>query len=138
MVLAAAAGALDPAALVSCEVCMCDYTGAECGRNGCGHTFCSGCWRSHLAVQIQEGKARHISCMAFKCGVVCDEDLVMQTIKVGAYACWVPLFALVDLSTSFRDARVYHCHPGSTDDTRLTNTLPMLPLPAPLRIWCWC
>jgi hypothetical protein len=84
-VLAAAAGALDAAAQVSCEVCMCDYTGAECGRNGCGHTFCNGCWRSHLAVQIQEGKARHICCMAFKCGVVCDEDLVLQTIEVRAF-----------------------------------------------------
>jgi hypothetical protein len=35
-----------------------------------------------LAVQIKEGKARHISCMAFKCGVVCDEDLVVSIIKV--------------------------------------------------------
>ena len=61
---------------------MCDYPGSECRRNGCGHTFCSGCWGSHLAVQIREGKARHISCMAFKCGVVCDEDLVVNIIKV--------------------------------------------------------
>jgi hypothetical protein len=61
---------------------MCDHPGSECGRNGCGHTFCNTCWQSHLAVQIKEGKARHISCMAFKCGVVCDEELVLQVIQV--------------------------------------------------------
>lgn len=61
---------------------MTDNPGSECGRNGCGHTFCNDCWMGHLAVQIKEGKARHISCMAFKCGVVCDEDLVLKVIKV--------------------------------------------------------
>lgn len=61
---------------------MCDHPGSECGRNGCGHTFCNTCWQSHLAVQIKEGKARHISCMAFKCGVVCDEELVLKVIQV--------------------------------------------------------
>lgn len=61
---------------------MCDNPGSECGRNGCGHTFCNTCWMSHLAVQIQEGKARHIRCMAYKCGVVCDEELVLAVIQV--------------------------------------------------------
>lgn len=78
----AAAGPLDPAASISCDVCMCESPGSECGRNGCGHAFCNTCWAAHLAVQIKEGKARHISCMAFKCGVVCDEDLVVSIIKV--------------------------------------------------------
>lgn len=62
---------------------MCECPGSECRRNGCGHAFCNGCWGAHLAVQIKEGKARHISCMAFKCGVVCDDDLVVSIIKVG-------------------------------------------------------
>lgn len=74
-------GPLDPTAPISCEVCMCEAPGAECGRNGCGHTFCNTCWSSHLAVQIKEGKARHISCMAYKCGVVCDEELVLAVIQ---------------------------------------------------------
>lgn len=81
-VLRCAAGPLDPSTSISCEVCMCDHPGSECGRNGCGHTFCNTCWQSHLAVQIKEGKARHISCMAFKCGVVCDEELVLKVIQV--------------------------------------------------------
>lgn len=76
------AGPLDLSTSISCEVCMCDHPGSECGRNGCGHTFCNTCWQSHLAVQIKEGKARHISCMAFKCGVVCDEELVVRVIQV--------------------------------------------------------
>lgn len=76
------AGPLDPSTSITCEVCMSECPGSECGRNGCGHTFCNECWRSHLGVQIKEGKARHISCMAFKCGVVADEELVLQVIKV--------------------------------------------------------
>lgn len=66
---------------ISCEVCMSDCKPTECSSNECGHTFCNNCWRSHLAVQIQDGKARHISCMAYKCGVVCDEDLILQVMK---------------------------------------------------------
>jgi hypothetical protein len=61
---------------------MCQNSRSECSSNGCGHTFCNTCWRSHLAVQIQDGQARHISCMAYKCGVVCDEELVAQVMKV--------------------------------------------------------
>eukprot|EP00878_Enallax_costatus_P004275 GHUV01004505.1.p1 GENE.GHUV01004505.1~~GHUV01004505.1.p1 ORF type:complete len:527 (+),score=139.84 GHUV01004505.1:269-1849(+) len=70
-----------PPQQVTCEVCMCDYAPADCSTNGCGHIFCNGCWRSHLAVQIQDGKARHVSCMAYKCGVVCDEELVLRVMK---------------------------------------------------------
>jgi ariadne-1 len=61
---------------------MCENSRNDCSSNGCGHTFCNTCWRGHLAVQIQDGQARHISCMAYKCGVVCDEELVAQVMKV--------------------------------------------------------
>ncbi|KAF6250673.1 hypothetical protein COO60DRAFT_1471727 [Scenedesmus sp. NREL 46B-D3] len=60
---------------------MSENSRKECSSNGCGHTFCNTCWRGHLAVQIQDGQARHISCMAYKCGVVCDEELVAQVMK---------------------------------------------------------
>eukprot|EP00879_Flechtneria_rotunda_P010931 GHRR01011422.1.p1 GENE.GHRR01011422.1~~GHRR01011422.1.p1 ORF type:complete len:527 (+),score=168.68 GHRR01011422.1:246-1826(+) len=66
---------------ISCGVCLCEYPQAQCSSNGCGHTFCNNCWRSHLSVQIQDGMARHVSCMAFKCGVVCDEELVLQVMQ---------------------------------------------------------
>jgi hypothetical protein len=79
----APAGPLDPKAVLSCEVCMSEVPGSECARNGCGHTFCRGCWSGHLQAQISDGKARHVTCMAYKCGVVCDEELVTLVIKVG-------------------------------------------------------
>eukprot|EP00877_Chromochloris_zofingiensis_P002490 jgi/Chrzof1/12241/Cz06g26220.t1 len=66
---------------IACTVCMSDVPAAECSRNGCGHVFCNSCWQGHLAVQITDGKARHIVCMAFRCGVVCDEDLVTRVMK---------------------------------------------------------
>lgn len=71
-----------PAQHVTCDVCMCEVPFVDCSSNGCGHIFCNGCWRSHLAVQIQDGKARHVICMAYKCGVVCDEELVLRVMKV--------------------------------------------------------
>lgn len=71
---------------MTCEVCMSKVPAAECATNSCGHGFCCDCWHSHLAVQIGDGKARHITCMAYKCGVVCDEELVNTAIKVGGGA----------------------------------------------------
>ncbi len=72
--------------MINCSVCMCDCEADTCSTNGCGHAFCNDCWRSHLAVQIAEGKARRICCMSFKCGVVCDEDLVTRVMASDAPA----------------------------------------------------
>lgn len=44
--------------------------------------FCDDCWRGHLRVQIGEGKARHVVCMAHKCNIVCDEELVAKVMQV--------------------------------------------------------
>ena len=44
--------------------------------------FCDDCWRGHLRVQINEGKARHVVCMAHKCNIVCDDELVAKVMKV--------------------------------------------------------
>lgn len=53
--------------------------------------YCDECWRGHLRVQIGEGKARHVVCMAHKCNIVCDEELVGKVMKVrrvqGARSC---------------------------------------------------
>jgi len=58
-----AAGTMPRGATFRCAICMDDLPGAQCSSNGCGHRFCDSCWRGHLGVQIQEGKARHITCM---------------------------------------------------------------------------
>jgi ariadne-1 len=77
------AAAASSSGAVTCSVCMCDAPAGECSTNSCGHAFCDDCWRGHLSVQIGEGKARHVVCMSFKCGVVCDEALVTKVMKVG-------------------------------------------------------
>jgi hypothetical protein len=38
----------------------------------------------HLQVQINDGNARHVLCMSFRCGVACDEELVEQVMKVSS------------------------------------------------------
>lgn len=78
-----AAGA-SPSATVTCGVCMSELPRGEVSPNSCGHAFCDDCWRGHLRVQVGEGKACRVACMAFKCGVVADEDLVQRVLKVGA------------------------------------------------------
>lgn len=75
------AAAASSSGAVTCSVCMCDAPAGECSTNSCGHAFCDDCWRGHLSVQIGEGKARHVVCMSFKCGVVCDEALVTKVMK---------------------------------------------------------
>lgn len=84
----ARSAASSSAETVHCSVCMCDCPSADCSTNGCGHTFCNDCWLSHLAVQIGDGKARHTTCMAFKCGVVADEQLVTR-LMLGECVCGV-------------------------------------------------
>lgn len=61
---------------VTCEVCFSEHPCSECTTMDCTHTFCNECWFSHLQVQIQEGQAKAVRCMAERCGVVCDEDKV--------------------------------------------------------------
>ncbi|KAI8472707.1 MAG: hypothetical protein J3K34DRAFT_204977 [Monoraphidium minutum] len=78
---AAAAAKAGPGATATCGVCMSDVPAGEVSTNSCGHAFCDDCWRGHLGVQIGEGKACHVSCMAFKCGVVADEELVERVLK---------------------------------------------------------
>lgn len=66
---------------VTCSVCLSDLPSAECSRNSCGHAFCDDCWRGHLKVQVGQGKARHVVCMSYKCGIVCDDELVVKVMK---------------------------------------------------------
>jgi len=83
---AAKAAAASSSCDVTCEVCMSELPAAQCSTNSCSHTFCDECWRTHLSVQIGEGKARHVVCMSFKCGTVCDDELVAKVMKVSGYS----------------------------------------------------
>jgi ariadne-1 len=67
---------------VTCGVCMSELPAAQCSVNSCGHAYCDDCWRGHLQVQISDGKACHVTCMSFKCGIVCDEELVERVMQV--------------------------------------------------------
>ena len=48
-----------------------------------GSRFCNCCWRQHFEAQINEGKARDLRCMAFKCGKMCEHAKVIKLLKRG-------------------------------------------------------
>jgi ariadne-1 len=59
-------------------------------------------------VQMGEGKARHVVCMSFKCGVVCDDELVAQVMKVGCSDDGAPVVALGWVWAAAEDGRARH------------------------------
>ncbi|XP_071694483.1 probable E3 ubiquitin-protein ligase ARI2 [Rutidosis leptorrhynchoides] len=59
-----------------CEICMEEVPIYKMTTMDCGHSFCNNCWTEHFVVKINEGQSRRISCMAYKCNVVCDEDKI--------------------------------------------------------------
>ncbi|XP_019099610.1 PREDICTED: putative E3 ubiquitin-protein ligase ARI4 [Camelina sativa] len=50
-------------------------------RMECGHRFCNDCWKGHFTVRINEGESKRIRCMAHKCNVICDEDVVRRLVS---------------------------------------------------------
>jgi hypothetical protein len=64
---------------VECGTCFCNVPREEATAMECGHAFCDDCWRQHLTIQITDGNARRLPCMAVKCGVICNETEVSQT-----------------------------------------------------------
>lgn len=49
---------------------------------GCGHEYCEECWRQYLTIKItDDGDADAISCPAEKCGIIVDDDTIMQMIS---------------------------------------------------------
>eukprot|EP00898_Chlorokybus_atmophyticus_P007190 jgi/Chlat1/7472/Chrsp6S09193 len=42
----------------------------------CGHTACNPCWTQHFLIKIKDGQSKRCLCMAFKCGLVCNEEKV--------------------------------------------------------------
>jgi len=70
----AAASSSEP----TCLTCFTEVPAAEMTSMSCGHSFCSDCWRQHIRIKVTDGQARRLRCMGFKCGAVCDEDVVMH------------------------------------------------------------
>lgn len=61
---------------VTCNICFDDVSAKEVTTMDCGHCFCNSCWTSYFIVKINEGQSRSITCMAHKCGAICDEKTV--------------------------------------------------------------
>nr|XP_043607986.1 probable E3 ubiquitin-protein ligase ARI1 [Erigeron canadensis] len=66
---------------ILCEICMEEVPFYKTTTMDCGHCFCNDCWREHFVVKINEGQGRRISCMAYKCDVICDEDKIRNSIR---------------------------------------------------------
>jgi hypothetical protein len=66
---------------VTCDTCFSECPAAECTSMDCGHAFCNDCWRRYIRVKVDDGNARSVTCMAFKCGVSCDEDKVVALLR---------------------------------------------------------
>lgn len=66
---------------IQCLTCLSDVQRSLCTSMDCGHPFCNECWKTHFKTQIEDGQARSLRCMAFKCGVACDEDKVVELLR---------------------------------------------------------
>ena len=72
---------------ITCLVCFCDVPRAESSPNDrCGHRFCNDCWAGHLGVQIKEGNANAIVCMADKCSALVELALVQALVDAPTFA----------------------------------------------------
>ena len=65
---------------VECGTCFCSVAREEATAMECGHAFCDDCWRQHLTIQIMDGNARRLPCMAVSCGVICNETEVSKQV----------------------------------------------------------
>ncbi len=76
---AAAAAAAADGGGHRCAICL-DTSDSDCGlsANPCGHAYCDACWRTHLALQVDEGGATRLRCPALRCPVAVDDALVRR------------------------------------------------------------
>ena len=86
---------------------------------GCGHIFCSNCWRQYLTVKIvDEAVADSIPCAATGCDLVMDDDIVLRLLRdkprvIDKYHflisnCYVEVGILSNLHTVHTGRRVFH------------------------------
>ncbi|CAH8356573.1 unnamed protein product [Eruca vesicaria subsp. sativa] len=67
---------------MACDICMDDdLQFYSMTRMDCGHCFCNNCWKEHFTVKINDGMSKRITCMAYKCNAICDEDVVKKLIN---------------------------------------------------------
>ena len=71
---------------VMCGVCFCAVTVAAASSLTCGHLFCNECWEGHLRVQISDGNADKVACMAEGCSVLVEPPLAQALLDAPTYA----------------------------------------------------
>ncbi|XP_073305011.1 probable E3 ubiquitin-protein ligase ARI2 isoform X1 [Primulina huaijiensis] len=64
----------------TCEICYNEFPTDEMTTMECGHIFCDECWTNYFIVQINEGKSRRITCMAYQCYSICDEGKIRNLV----------------------------------------------------------
>jgi ariadne-1 len=70
----------------ACSVCFCPAPRDARSALRCGHVFCNDCWGNHLRVQVNEGNADKVHCMAEGCSVLVEPHLAQVLLDAEAYA----------------------------------------------------
>lgn len=70
-----------------CGVCFTELPSSSCVHNSCGHGFCKDCWTQYLGIQVSEVKVPLLHCMAFKCNMLLQPDVLQQLLKVRQAYC---------------------------------------------------
>lgn len=66
---------------VSCEICLLSLPASSLTGLMCEHQFCRDCWREYLTTKIMdEGVGQTISCAAFGCDILVDDESVMNLV----------------------------------------------------------
>eukprot|EP01125_Pyxidicula_operculata_P012773 TRINITY_DN4200_c0_g1_i1.p1 TRINITY_DN4200_c0_g1~~TRINITY_DN4200_c0_g1_i1.p1 ORF type:complete len:739 (+),score=129.08 TRINITY_DN4200_c0_g1_i1:39-2255(+) len=69
-------------AIIECSVCLDDVPSSQMTTlEECGHSFCNGCWKENLELQIKEGHTFDISCMHQDCPQLVPADVVEKIVS---------------------------------------------------------
>jgi len=65
-----------------CTVCLEEYRCSKGYALGCGHRFCTACWKRYLEINIRDGiSCLSVVCMAKKCKNIVHEEAVKKTVS---------------------------------------------------------
>eukprot|EP00761_Pharyngomonas_kirbyi_P012973 gb/GECH01013000.1/.p1 GENE.gb/GECH01013000.1/~~gb/GECH01013000.1/.p1 ORF type:complete len:601 (+),score=131.01 gb/GECH01013000.1/:1-1803(+) len=59
-----------------CPGCFDDVSIQDTTTLGCGHRFCNDCWEMYIKTKVNDGQAKKILCMGYKCNKHVDETIV--------------------------------------------------------------